>query len=221
MRSVVYHQTGARVLAETPDPASAAFYGDNILIRRFEDVYGHVVAPTDGLIMTAGETFCSTSGGDDATYVRNFRIGGGDGQNGCWCPDPRNATPEYVGVRFETPVRVTGLQFATDMFSGDDCPFGAGPCGHPTAFALEASNDEASWTTLLRLSDFTGMRVALESPYATEDASRWMDGVFLSDRLDVANDRYFLAYRLVVTAFKPDSNGFYNIAELVFYGSLA
>lgn len=217
--TVIYQQTGDAVALAVPDPSSADFYRDYILVRRFEDVFGHVVADEDGLVMTRGEVFYSTCGVYEPSGVRNLRVGNGDGLNACWSPDPRNATPEYVGVRFTQPARITGFQFSTSYLDCSDCAYGAGPCGYPTAFSLEGSNDETSWTTLLSLSGFTGMRISEVSPYPTENTSWWADGVFLSDRLDLANDHYFLAYRMVVSAFKPDKNGYYNIAELVFYGA--
>lgn len=217
--SVVYHQRGDQVFKATSDPANAELYGDAILVRRLGDVFGHVVAGEDSLITTLGEVFCSTCGVYEQEAVHDLWVGNGDGLNGCWSPNPRNAVPEYVGVRFATPMRITGFQFATNMSSSQYCPLGAGPCGYPTAFTLEATNDETNWTTLLQESAFTGMRTAFASPYAEEDSSWWDDGVFVSDRMDVDNDHYFLAYRLVVTAFKPDKDGNYNIAELFFYGA--
>ena len=134
-------------------------------------------------------------------------------------PDPPSATPEYVGVRFSVPVVVTGFQFASGVSSSDDAPYGDGPCAFPTAFTLEASNDETNWTPLLHLTNFTGMRVADKSLFSYEGSSWWDGGVSLSDRLDVPNDHAYLAYRLVITAFSPDKNGQYNIAELLFYGT--
>lgn len=219
--TIVYHRAGDRVIPAVPDPARPEFYRDCLFVHRFGDVFGHVVAGEDGLVTTRGEVFFSSCGVYEPSGVRNLRIGTGDGLNACWSPDPRDATPEFVGVRFEAPVRITGFQFSTSFISCEACAFGAGPCGHPTAFSLEASNDETAWTTLLDLSGFTGMRVTGTSPYPTENTSWWSDGVFLSDRLDVPNDHSYLAYRLVVRDFKPDRNGNYNVSELVLYGAFA
>jgi hypothetical protein len=217
--SIVYHQIGDRVFTATSNPASAEMYGDSVLVRRFDDVFGHVIAGEDSLITTLGEVFYSSCGVYDPQAVHDLWVGNSDGLNGCWSPNPCNAIPEYVGVRFPSPVRITGFQFATNLSSNQYCPLGAGPCGYPTAFTLEASNDELNWTTLLQEPAFTGMRTTFESPYAGEDSSWWDEGAYVSDRMDVANDHYFLAYRMVVTAFKPDKAGNYSVAELYFYGA--
>jgi|GEM_PF-1188746 len=218
--SVVYYRTGDQIVSVPPDPSGPAFYRDLLLVHRFRDVFGHVGGGTDGLVMVPGEVFCSTSGVYEPETIRDFSVGNGDGVNGCWSPNPRNAVPEHVGVRFAAPVRITGFQFATALPAASFCQNSWAPCGHPTDFALEASNDEVNWTPLLSMTGFAGMRVAEDSPYPEEDCSWWDDGVFLSDRLDVANDHFFLAYRMVVAAFKPDRKGNYSVAELVFYGAL-
>ena len=216
--AVVLHQTGQTIAAAVPDPAATTFYRDVLLIHRFKDAFGHVPADEDALLLTEGEVFYSTSGAYGADRVHNFTVGNSDGRNGCWAPDPCNAVPEYVGVRFAVPVRVTGFQFASGVFSGLHCPFGYGPCAYPTDFSLEASNDESNWTTLYCAAAFAGMRVVDHSPFADEESDWWDGGVSLSDRLDLANDHAYRSYRLVVTGFKPDENGDYNVSELIFYG---
>uniref|UniRef100_I2PYN6 F5/8 type C domain-containing protein n=1 Tax=Desulfovibrio sp. U5L TaxID=596152 RepID=I2PYN6_9BACT len=218
-RFMLYHQTEGGILTVAPDLSAPDVYRDLLFVRRPEDVFGHVPADEDGLILTRGEVFYSSCGVVEPAAVRNRSIGNGNMENACWSPDPRNAVPEYVGVRFDQPARVTGFQFATNVSSAVNCPYGAGPCGHPTGFALEGSDDEANWTRLLAMTDFTGMREAHQSPFPTENASWWADGVFLSDRMDIADSHYFLAYRLVVSAFKPDIHGNYSIVELVLYGA--
>ncbi|MHC1791443.1 hypothetical protein [Solidesulfovibrio sp.] len=219
--AVVYHQIGRDVAAVAPDPAATTLYRDLLLVHRLNDVFGHVPADEDALLLTGGEVFYSSSGVYGPEDAHNFTVGSSDGQNGCWSPDPRNAAPEYVGVRFTGPVRVTGFQFASGLFSADYCPFGYGPCAHPTEFSLEASNDEIAWTTLFSVAAFAGMRVATRSPFFDEDSAWWDGGVFVSDRLDVANDHSYRSYRLVVTGFKPDRDGNYNVSELIFYGASA
>jgi hypothetical protein len=216
--SVVYYQTGQDVAAVVPNPARSDFYRDLLLVHGFRDVYGHVTADADVIIMAQGEVFYSTNGVFGPEDVRSFSVGSSDGLNGCWSPDPRNAVPEYVGVRFADPVRVTGFQFSSGFFNSDYCPFGYGPCAYPTDFLLQASNDESDWTTLYAAADFAGMRVASQSPFFDEGSSWWEDGVYLSDRLDIPNDHFYRSYRLVVTDFAPDRNGNYNISELIFYG---
>ncbi|WP_428562093.1 MAG: hypothetical protein ACP59X_20500 [Solidesulfovibrio sp. DCME] len=215
----IYHQTAAGLVPVVPDAADPQLYRDLLLTRRLGDVFGHVPAEADGLVMTRGEVFYSTLGVDEAWGVRNLMIGNGDLDNACWAPDPRNAVPEYVGVRFAAPLQATGFQFASNASISDSCPYKAAPCGHPTSFSLQGSNDEETWTPLLAMTDFTGMRVTFTSPYPAENCSWWDDGVFLSDRMDIADPHYFLAYRLVVSAFKPDIYGNYNISELVLYGT--
>ena len=216
--SVVYYQTGQGVAAVAPDPVQTDFYRDLLLVHRFRDAFGPVADNADVLVMAQGEVFYSTNGVFGPEDVRNFYVGNGDGQNGCWSPDPRNAAPEYVGVRFVHPVRVTGFQFASGVVNGTYCPFGYGPCAYPTDFLLQASSDGSEWTTLFAAAGFAGMRVATQSPFYDEGSSWWQDGVFLSDRLDIPNDHFYHSYRLLVTGFKPDSQGCYNITELIFYG---
>ncbi len=217
--TVVYYRQDGQVLAARPDPSRPEFYRDNILVRRFTDVFGHVPAEEDALLWTEGQVFFSTTGVHEPEWARDFYMGDADGKNGCWAPSPRNAVPQYVGVRFGVPVRVTGFQFASGVGGTVNCPFASSPCGHPTAFVLEASNDETNWVPLLTVAA-VGMRVAVKSLFAYEDDSYWDGGVGLSDRMDVPNDAHFLAYRMVVTAFKPDIRGNYNVSELVFYGTL-
>ena len=216
--TIIYNRTGTS-LTVTSDPTQPAFYRDALLVHTFRDVIGHVPAGEDSLLLTDGEVFYSTSSAADPSYAHNFYMGSSDGVNGCWTPDPPDATSEYVGVRFTVPITVTGFQFASGVFSSDKAPYGVGPCAYPTAFTLEASNDETTWTQLLSLTNFTGMRVATESLFASEGSSWWDGGVSLSDRLDVANDHAYLAYRMVVGAFSPDKYGRYNISELIFYGT--
>jgi hypothetical protein len=216
--TIIYSRYGDQVTTSA-DATQPAFYRDAILVHTFQDVFGHVTAADDALLRTDGEVFYSTSSSLEPEYARNFYLGGADGQNGCWAPDPASAIPEYVGVRFAVPVTVTGFQFATGLASNDDCPYATGPCAYPTAFSLEASNDESNWTELLSMTDFTGMRVATQTLFDNEDPAWWEKGVSLSDRLDVPNDHAYLAYRLVITAFKPDVYGRYNISELLFYGT--
>lgn len=218
-RIAIYHETATGLAPVVPDPADPQLYRDLLFTRRPSDVFGHVTADVDGLVMTRGEVFYSTLGVDEAIGVRNLMIGNGDLNNACWAPDPRNAVPEYVGVRFAAPLLATGFQFASNASISDSCPYKAAPCGHPTGFRLEGSNDEENWTTLLSMTGFTGMRVTFTSPYPAENCSWWDDGVYLSDRLDIADPHYFLAYRMTVTAFKPDIFGNYNVSELVLYGA--
>lgn len=214
----VYHLTDAGLTAVTPDPGNPEFYRDVLLRRGFDDVFGHVPADADGIIMADGEVFYSSSAVEEPWVARDFMIGDSDLYNGCWAPDPRDAVPEYVGVRFQTPVLVTGFQFVTGVSGSYECPMNAAPCGHPTSFVLEGSNDETVWTPLVAMTDFVGMRITFESPFADEDSSWWDDGVFLSDRLDIVDPHYFLAYRMVISAFKPDVYGTYSLSELIFYG---
>ena len=216
--AIVLHQTGQSIAAVTPDPATTTFYRDVLLIHRFKDTFGHVPADEDALLRIEGEVFYSSSGVPGPEDVHNLSVGNSDGRNGCWAPDPRNACPEYVGVRFAAPVRVTGFQFASGVFSAAHCPFGYGPCAYPTDFSFEASNDESHWTTLYTATAFTGIGVTAKSPFFDEESDWWDGGVSLSDRLDLANDHSYRSYRLVVTGFKPDANGDYNVSELIFYG---
>ena len=216
--SVVYYQTGQDVTSVVPDPAQTAFYRDLLLVHRFRDAFGHVADNADVLIMANGEVFYSTSGVYGPEEVHDFSVGSSDGLNGCWSPYPENAIPEYVGVHFVDPVRVTGFQFASGQSDGTYCPFGYGPCGYPTDFLFQASNNGSEWTTLFSAAAFRGMRVATKSPYPDEGSWWWEDGVFLSDRLDIPNDHFYRSYRLLVTGFTPDKNGNYNVSELIFYG---
>ena len=216
--SIILHQTGQTIAAAVPDPAAATFYRDLLLVHRFKDAFGHVPADEDALLLTEGEVFYSSCGVPGPEDAHTFSVGNSDGRNGCWAPNPRNAVPEYVGVRFAVPVRVTGFQFGAGVFSSADCPFADGPCAYPTDFTLEASNDESNWTTLYAAAAFAGLRIAVKSPFADEESYWWSDGVFLSDRMDLANDHSYRSYRLVVTGFKPDKNGNYNVSELIFYG---
>jgi len=220
MATTVYCRTDGRLVTASTDPTQAAFYRDTILVHRFKDVFGHVTAAEGALLRVDGEVFYSTTSAPEPAYARNFALGGADGRNGCWAPNPANAAPEYVGVRFSEPVTVTGVQFASGLASGSYCPFGAGPCAYPTDFRLEAANDATNWTVLLTMTGFTGMRVATESLYSDEWTASWDGGVSLSDRLDVANDHAYLAYRLVIEGFRPDNKGRYNISELIFYGTV-
>lgn len=216
----IYCRTDGRIVTGSTDPTQADFYREAILVHAFKDVFGHVTAAEGLLLHTDGEVFYSTTSAPEPECARNFALGGADGRNGCWAPSPTSATPEYVGVRFATPIVVTGFQFASGLFSGAHCPYGAGPCAYPTDFRLEASNNETDWTVLLSMSGFTGMRVAEQSLFSDEWSASWNGGVSLSDRLDVANDHAYLAYRLVIEGFSPDDQGRYNISELVFYGTV-
>lgn len=216
----IFSRNGEQITAVTPDATRPELYRNLLFIRRFDDVFGHVPADEDGLILTKGEVFYSSCSVMEPECVRDLMIGNGDLVNGCWSPDPRNAVPEYVGVRFTQPALVTGFQFACAISNEKYyCPCGSGPCGHPTSFTLEGSNDEATWTPLLSMQDFTGMRLTYESPYPDEDSSWWDPATFLSDRLDIPDSHYFLAYRMVVNGFKPDINGNYLVSELVLYGT--
>jgi hypothetical protein len=216
----IYCRTGGQVVTASTDPARTDFYRDAILVHTFKDVFGHVTAAEDVLLRTAGEVFYSTTSAPEPGCARDFYMGSADGANGCWAPNPPSATQEYVGVRFATPVTVTGFRFASGVFSGAHCPYGYGPCAYPTDFALEASNDETHWSRLLSVTNFSGMRVAEESLFTGEGSSWWDGGTSLSDRLDVANDHAYLAYRMVITGFSPDDKGRYNISELIFYGTV-
>jgi hypothetical protein len=217
----IYCRTNGQIVSGTTDPTDAEFYRQAILVHTFKDVFGHVVAAEDSLLTTAGEIFYSSSSASEPECARDYHMGSSDGCNGCWSPDPASAIGEYVGVRFASPVTVTGFRFASGVYSGAHCPYGDGPCAYPTAFTLEASNNETDWTTLLSITDFTGMRVATQSLFDGEGSSWWDGGTSLSDRLDVANDHAYLAYRMVITAFSPDEKGRYNISELIFYGTAA
>jgi hypothetical protein len=216
--SSIYCRTNGQIVSGTADPAKVAFYSEAILVHTFKDVFGHVTAAEDILLRTSGEVFYSTTSTLEPECARNFYIHG-DGSNGCWSPDPPSATSEYVGVRFSTPVLVTGFQFASGVSSGASCPYGVGPCAYPTDFRLEASNDETDWTQLLSMTQFAGMRVVTESVFSGEGTRSWDGGTSLSDRLDVVNDHAYLAYRLVIEGFSPDDQGRYNISELIFYGT--
>lgn len=216
--TIIYSLSGGQVTTSA-DATTPAFYRDALLVHTFKDVFGHVTAAEDGLLHTDGEVFYSSTSSYEPEYARNFYIGSADGQNGCWAPEPATATPEYVGVRFTVPVTVTGFQFASGLHNASQCPYGTGPCAYPTAFTLEASNDDRNWTVLLSMTHFTGMRVATESLFDYEESFWWDGGVSLSDRLDVPNQHAYLAYRLAITAFKPDIYGRYNISELLFYGT--
>jgi hypothetical protein len=219
--SLVYYQTGSTVAAAALDPAQTDLYRDLLLRHRFLDAFGRVPADEDALLWVEGEVFYSTCGVPGPFAVNTFSVGHSDGYNGCWAPDPRNAVPEFVGVRFETPLRITSFQFASALFNGLHCPYGHGPCACPTAFRLEASNDDVQWTTLYAAENYGGMKVAAVSPFYDEPSTSWKNGVFLSERLDLQNDHYYTSYRFVVLAFKPDKNGNYNVSELVFYGRAA
>jgi len=221
MESVsIYSRSGDAVTMVAPDATAPELYRDLLFVRRFNDVFGHVPADEDRVVRTSGEVFYSTNGAYEPWSVRNQMIGQGDMINGCWRPDPKNAVPEYVGARFTEPLKVTGFQFACSV--SDEriyCPCGSGPCANPTSFTLEGSNDEANWTTLLDIKDFTGMRMVYDSPYDDEDCSWWDPAVFLSDRMDIPDSHYFLAYRMVISDFKPDIYGTYLVSELVLYGT--
>ena len=214
----LYRETAAGLATVTPDPYDPQYYRDLLLARSFDDVPGCVHADADRVCRTPGEVFYSSMDVEDPNEVHNFMIGNGDLYNGNWMPSPRNAVPEYVGLRFEEPVLVTGFQFSSTASISYNCPMSAAPCGYPTDFSLEGSNDEVEWTTLLSMTRFAGMRVTFSSPYYDEACDWWDDGVFLSDRMDIADPRHFLAYRMVVRAFKPNIKGIYNVAELVLYG---
>jgi hypothetical protein len=216
--TIIYSLSGGQVTTSA-DATTPAFYRDALLVHTFKDVFGHVTAAEAGLLHTDGEVFYSSTSSYEPEYARNFYIGSADGQNGCWAPEPATAIPEYVGVRFTVPVTVTGFQFASGLHNASQCPYGTGPCAYPTAFTLEASNDDRNWTVLLSMTHFTGMRVATESLFDYEESFWWDGGVSLSDRLDVPNQHAYLAYRLAITAFKPDIYGRYNISELLFYGT--
>jgi hypothetical protein len=220
--SAVYYRSGQDVSVAPIEPARTAFYRDLLLRHRFRDAYGHVPATgEDALLWVDGQILYSSCGVPGPGSVLDFSVSSSDGQNGCWAPNPNNAVPEYVGVRFADPVCVTGFQFASGLFSAADCPFGYGPCACPTDFSFEASQDEITWTTLYAASDYGGMRVAQTSPFYDETSDWWEGGVFLSERLDLENDHYYRSYRMVVSAFRPDKNGNYNVSELVFYGRTA
>lgn len=220
MATTIYCRTDGRIVTGSTDPTQADFYREAILVHAFKDVFGHVPAADGVLLRTDGEVFYSTTSAPEPEYARNFALGGADGRNGCWAPNPATATSEYVGVRFTEPVVVTGFQFASGLSSGIHCPYGAGPCAYPTDFRLEASNDETNWTELLAMTGFTGMRVASDSLFGDEWTESWDGGVSLSDHLDLANDHAYLAYRLVIEGFSPDDKGRYNISELIFYGTV-
>jgi len=168
--SIIYSRSGDR-LTVTTDPARRDFYRDALLVHTFKDVIGHVPADEDNLLRTDGTVFSSTSSATDPSYAHNFYLGSSDGNNGCWAPDPPNATPEYVGVRFSVPVTVTGFQFASGVLNADKAPYGVGPCAYPTAFRLEASNDETSWTELLAITDFTACASSTPASSPTSTAT--------------------------------------------------
>ncbi len=217
MSRIAYRLTDAGVSRSLPDAAERTLYQDHLIVHRFGDIWGYVVREEDGLLQVEGTLF-SSSCDSDWPLANDFLIGGTDGKNGSWGPSPQGALPEYVGVRFASPLRVTGFQFSTGVYQPEDCPGGAGPCAYPSAFVLEASNDESAWTELLSVTGYRGMRVADSSPFPDEDLSAYAGRIFLSDRMDVQNDLFFLAYRMRVEDAVTDVSGYYNVSELIFYG---
>lgn len=218
MSRVAYHMTNGAVHRSLPDPAQRAMYLDHLAVHRFGDAWGYVPHPDPGLLTVEGTLFYSSCD----TYwplANDMLIGHTDGINGSWVPKPRNSLPAYVGVRFTQPLRVTGFQYACGVYSLASCPYDTGPCAYPSTFFLEGSNDESQWTTLLAVTGYRGMRVATDSPFPDEELEAYEQGlVFLSDRMDVPNDGFYLAYRMRIEAAVTDRNGAYNVSELIFYG---
>ncbi|QLA17699.1 hypothetical protein [Desulfolutivibrio sulfoxidireducens] len=217
MSRIAYHLTDTGVSRSLPDAAERTLYQDHLLVHEFVDIWGYVAREEDGLLQVEGTLF-SSSCGSAWPLANDFLIGGTDGKNGSWVPSPQGALSEYVGVRFVRPLRVTGFQFSSGVYRPARCPDGVGPCAYPRAFVLEASSDESAWTELLSVTGFRGMRVTDASPFPDEDLSGYADRIFLSDRMDVPNDHFFLAYRLRVEDAVTDVNGYYNVSELIFYG---
>jgi hypothetical protein len=217
MSRIAYHLTDAGVSRSLPDAAERALYQDHLIVHRFGDIWGYVAREDDGLLLVEGTLF-SSSCGSSWPLANNFLIGGTDGKNGSWVPSPQGTLSEYVGVRFETPLRVTGFQFSSGVYRPARCPGEVGPCAYPSSFVLEASDDETAWTELLSMTGYRGMRVTDASPFPDEDLSPYAGRIFLSDRMDVQNDHFFLAYRMRIEDAVTDVNGYYNVSELIFYG---
>lgn len=217
MSGIVYIEENGGIRRSEPDPSLREFYRDHILVRAFGDVFGRAPAQEERLLTLPGTQLYSSCGAYWSDYL-DQRIYS-DGLNGCWRPDPQGAAPEYAGVRFDRPVRVTGFQFASAVHYPEDCPESAGPCACPATFSLDASNDGASWTTLLLVENSADMAIAFESPFPGEDPYLLEDGtVFLSGRLEVPNQGWFLFYRMNVQDFTPNLAGGYNVSEMIFYG---
>jgi hypothetical protein len=217
MSRIAYHLIDTGVSRSLPDAAERAMYQDHLIVHRFGDVWGYVVREEDGLLQVEGTLF-SSSCDSDWPLVNDFLIGGTDGGNGSWAPSPQGSLPEYVGVRFESPIRVTGFQFSTGVYSPEDCPGGADRAPIPRPLSWRPRTDESAWTELLSVTGYRGMRVADSSPFPDEDLSAYAGRIFLSDRMDVQNDLFFLAYRMRVEDAVTDVSGYYNVSELIFYG---
>lgn len=221
MSRVAYHLTTAAVSRALPDPLERTLYQNHLIVHRFGEAWGYVPRQDPGLLALEGTLFSSSC----STYwplANDLYIGGTDGVNGSWTPQPRGALPEYVGVRFAAPLRVTGFQFSCGVKELAVCPYAAGPCAYPSTFVLEASNDETQWTPLLAVANYRAMRIATASPFPGEQLTASERGrVFLSDLMDVSNDAFYLAYRMRILAAVTDLYGNYNVSELIFYGQNA
>ncbi|KUG29955.1 hypothetical protein ASZ90_000147 [hydrocarbon metagenome] len=218
MSRVAYHLTNGAVSRALPDPLERALYQDHLIVHHFGDAWGYMPRQDDGLLLVEGTLIMSSC----STYwplVNDFRIARTDGVNGSWVPQPRGSVPQYVGVRFAAPLRVTGFQFSSGVRETSVCPNATGPCAYPSTFVLEASNDESLWTPLLSVTDYRAMRVATASPFPGEQIGDYeADRIFLSDLMDVPNDAFFLAYRMRILAAVTDLFGNYNVSELIFHG---
>jgi hypothetical protein len=218
MSRVAYHLINEMMSRILPDPLERSLYQDHLIVHRFGDAWGYMPRIDPGVLMAEGTLFYSSCG----TYwplANDGRIGNADGVNGCWVPQPRGSTPQHVGVRFETPLMVTGFQFSCGVRELAACPYAAGPCAYPSTFVLEASLDETSWVPLLSVTGYRGMRAATGSPIPGDKLEEYETGlIFISDRMDVPNDAFYLAYRMRIEAAVPDINGNYNVSELIFYG---
>lgn len=218
MSRIAYHLTNGTVSRSLPDPLERTLYQDHLIVHRFGQAWGYLPRQDDGLLLAEGTLIMSSC----STYwplANDFCIAGTDGINGSWVPQPPGSTPQYVGVRFASPLRVTGFQFSCGVRELSVCPYATGPCAYPSTFVLEASNDEALWTPLLFVTNYRAMRVATASPFPDERMEDYELGrIFLSDLMDVPNDAFFLAYRMRIEAAVTDLFGNYNVSELIFHG---
>ena len=217
MSGIIYIEENGEIRRSEPDLSTREFYRDHILVRSFGDVFGRAPEQEERLLALPGTRVYSSNASSWPDYLDQEIYS--DGMNGCWRPDPPGAVPEYAGVRFDLPVRVTGFRFASAVNYPEDCPGSAGPCAYPKSFSFDASSDGVNWTTLLDVENYANMEIAFESPFPNESDYLLEEGtVFLSGRLDVANQGWFLFYRMNVRDFTPNLSGGYNVSEMIFYG---